>query len=257
MSIVSLFSGAGGLELGLERAGFGETLAQVEIDPYCRRVLRRHWPGAMLLEDVRAAGAHNLPRARTLCGGFPCTDVSVAGERAGLEGEESGLWREFHRIAGELRPPRIVVENVSSGARNWLPHVRRDLHLLGYRTRALLLSAFECGAPHHRRRVFVLAADPDRVPIRDIEQWGPGRRARQVSAPGQALAPPDGDPRPAPWRWRRAGRAWTFESGVPGALDGVPHGVERRRLMGNACSPIQAEVAGRFFLAVTGPVNPG
>lgn len=172
----SLFSGIGGLELGLERAGFGPVAWQVECNPYARKVLAKHWPNVdRSVEDVRLGTAQSLSPVGLICGGFPCQDVSTAGKGAGLTGARSGLWYEYLRILSELRPACAVIENVASGARRWLPHVRRDLHLLGYRTRALALSAFDIGAPHMRRRVFVLAAHPDRIGLR-LEQ-GRGERA--------------------------------------------------------------------------------
>ncbi len=156
--IGSLFSGIGGLEIGLEAAGLGPVAWQVEQDPFCRAVLAKHWPAVdRSVSDVRTAGASNLRPVDLICGGFPCQDVSGAGKGAGLAGERSGLWFEFARIVGELRPRIVVVENVASGARRWLCRVRSDLHTLGYRTRAIALSAADVGAPHLRRRIFIVA----------------------------------------------------------------------------------------------------
>lgn len=158
--IGSLFSGIGGLELGLEWAGLGPVSFQVEIDPFCRRVLAKHWPDATRHEDVKTVGANNLPRVDLICGGFPCQDVSSAGAGAGLKhGTRSGLWYEYLRIVSELRPARVVVENVASGAKRWLCEVRGNLHAIGYRTRAFALSAADVGAPHLRKRIFVVASD--------------------------------------------------------------------------------------------------
>lgn len=180
MSIGSLFSGIGGLELGLEAAGLGAVAWQVEIDPFCRRVLAKHWPDAARdVCDVRVAGAATLAPVDVICGGFPCQDVSAAGKRAGLEGERSGLWYEYRRIVSELRPRIVVVENVASGAPKWLPTVRRQLCELGYNTTALAVSAEDVGAPHRRARVFVVGlADPNRQwqpqpsgAVRDLGGW--------------------------------------------------------------------------------------
>lgn len=155
LSIGSLFAGIGGLEKGLEMAGLGPVVFQVEISPFCRSVLARHWPDAVRYEDVKTASG--LPPVDVICGGFPCQDVSVAGKGAGMEGARSGLWREFARIVGELRPRFVVVENVASGKSRWLPTVRRDLHLLGYDSTAYAISAADVGAPHLRRRILVVA----------------------------------------------------------------------------------------------------
>ena len=95
MKISSLFSGIGGLELGLEAAGVGETLWQVEQDAFCRSVLARHWPDARRFEDVRTVRAGDIAGAELICGGFPCQYVSKAGAGAGLAGSRSGLWWAF------------------------------------------------------------------------------------------------------------------------------------------------------------------
>lgn len=156
--IGSVFSGIGGLELGLEWAGLGPVAWQVEIEPYCRAVLARHWPEASRkVTDVRVAGASNLAAVDVICGGFPCQDVSSAGKRAGLAGAKSGLWYEYRRIVDELRPRGLVIENVASGAKAWLPQISADLADLGYRARALGVGARDVGAPHRRNRIFVVA----------------------------------------------------------------------------------------------------
>lgn len=116
MTIGSLFAGIGGLELGLERAGLGPVVWQVEIDPYCRSVLARHWPNAVRYPDVQRVGSANLSPVDIICGGFPCQDVSGAGKGAGLAvGTRSGLWYEYRRIVAELAPRVVVAENVASG----------------------------------------------------------------------------------------------------------------------------------------------
>ena len=109
MKLGSLFSGIGGLDLGFERAGF-EVAFQCEIDPHARRVLAQHWPGVECYPDVSTL--NRPPAVDVLCGGFPCQDVSVAGRRAGLDGERSGLWFEFHRILSVALPRFCVIENV-------------------------------------------------------------------------------------------------------------------------------------------------
>lgn len=159
----SLFSGIGGLDLGLEWAGLGPTVWQVEQDHYCRAVLAKHWPYAdRSVTDVRAVAASSLSRPRLLIGGFPCQDVSGAGKGAGLAGERSGLWFVFRDIVEAFRPEGVIVENVASGKKRWLCQVRSDMQALGYRTRAVQVSAADVGAPHLRERVFVLAlADSD------------------------------------------------------------------------------------------------
>lgn len=174
MKIGSLFAGIGGLELGLERAGLGHVAWQVEKDNFCLAVLKKHWPHVRKHDDVKTVGAGNLEPVDLLCGGFPCQDVSGAGKGRGIEvGTRSGLWIEFDRIVGELRPTWIVVENVASGQAKWVSRVQHDLRARGYDTRAYALSAADVGAPHLRRRIFVVAhADAHRREANGVEPEG-------------------------------------------------------------------------------------
>ena len=156
LTIGSLFAGIGGLELGLEWAGFGPVLWQVERDAYAARVLARHWPSAKRYDDVRTVGKHNLQSVDILCGGFPCQDLSFAGKGAGLNGERSGLWREFARIIGEIRPKYVVVENVAALLSRGLEEVLGDLAALGYDAQWDCIPASAMCAPHRRDRIFIV-----------------------------------------------------------------------------------------------------
>jgi DNA (cytosine-5)-methyltransferase 1 len=229
LTIGSLFSGIGGLDLGLERAGLGPVVFQVEQDPFCRAVLEKHWPNVdRSITDVRAASASVLPRVSILCGGFPCTDVSSAGKGAGLAGKHSGLWYEYLRIIGELAPPYVVVENVASGRKRWLCAVRSGLHELGYRTTALGVSAADVGAPHRRERIFVVAyADRGRSEGCNARRERAGQRAAQRGR--EALADADRDDvrveqqrLPA----RRQGRVRDGAEPEPGDADPHPGGAD-------------------------------
>ncbi len=184
MRLGSLFSGIGGLDLACE-AVFGARVAwQVEgvslqaakrtalgpIDAaswaklreyarhgaFNRRVLARHWPHVDRFGDVRTVGAHNLDPVGIICGGFPCQDLSVAGSRAGLDGERSGLYAELLRIVVELDPAYVVIENVP-GLLKYESRLAADFDAAGYGLRWQPLAACNIGAPHRRKRVFVLA----------------------------------------------------------------------------------------------------
>lgn len=157
MRIGSLFAGVGGLELGLERAGVGRVRWQVEIDPFCQKVLARHWPTTQRFQDVKECSRTNLDPVDLVCGGFPCQDMSSAGKRAGLTGARSGLWFEYLRIVGELKPCWVVVENVASGAHAWVDTVLSGLGQLGYMCLPIPIAAADVGAPHLRQRVFIVA----------------------------------------------------------------------------------------------------
>jgi DNA (cytosine-5)-methyltransferase 1 len=110
LRLLDLFSGIGGFSLGLERSGAFETVAFCEIDPYCRRVLRKHWPDVRQYHDVRTLTADALQRdgiaVDAICGGFPCQDISYAGAGAGIEGKRSGLWGEYARLIGRATTAR-------------------------------------------------------------------------------------------------------------------------------------------------------
>jgi DNA (cytosine-5)-methyltransferase 1 len=189
LTIGSLFSGIGGLELGLEWAGLGPVKWQVEIDPFCRRVLAKHWPEVKRFDDIRTVGREQLGSVDLICGGFPCQDVSSAGKRAGLAGARSGLWFEYARIVGELQPRWVVVENVASGARLWVDRVRTDLGGLGYETLPIPLGAVDVGAPHLRRRIFIVG----RLAAADADTQGEHARAEHAEVEGAPEPSADAD----------------------------------------------------------------
>jgi DNA (cytosine-5)-methyltransferase 1 len=160
MTCGDLFAGIGGMSLGLERAGF-TVRWQVEREPYCETILARHWPAVVRRRDVRFAGAGNLERVDLIAGGFPCQDVSAAGRGAGLAGHRSGLWREFARIVGELRPRWVLVENVPALRRRGADIVLGDLEAAGYACWPLVVGARHVGAPHRRDRVWIVGGLAD------------------------------------------------------------------------------------------------
>lgn len=160
LRVGSLFTGIGGLDLGFERAGF-EIAWQVEIDEWCRRVLAKHWPTVPRYVDVREVGAHNLPYVDVIVGGFPCQDTSLAGRRAGLDGERSGLWAEYARIVRELRPRYVVVENVPG----ILYPIRRDGHVIAPAPIATVLGDLAaCGYDAEWQMLSANAVDTEGTP---------------------------------------------------------------------------------------------
>ena len=153
MKIVSLFSGIGGLDLACERAFGGTTTAQVEREPFAVRVLERRWPDAVRHDDVTT---YRGEPCDVVCGGFPCTDLSVAGKREGLDAARSGLYHEMIRIVSESQPQYVVFENVPPLLK-YRGRVDTDLARLGYGTIWQVCEASDVGAPHRRQRVFVVA----------------------------------------------------------------------------------------------------
>lgn len=131
LKVLDLFSGIGGFSLGLERTGGFKTVAFCEIDPYCRAVLKKHWPDVPCFEDVTKLNGSDIGPVDVICGGFPCQDISLAGKGAGLSGARSGLWYEFHRVIDETRPSWAVIENVSALRARGLDAVLGSLAAIG------------------------------------------------------------------------------------------------------------------------------
>jgi DNA (cytosine-5)-methyltransferase 1 len=157
----SLFSGVGMMDYAFAQAGF-DIRFQVEVDPYCRKVLVHHaptyWPDATLYADVRDVTGEQLGYVDALFGGFPCQDVSATGTRAGIQaGTRSGLWFEFKRIIGDIRPRVVLLENVAAITRRDGIKVITGLTEMGYDTKWGVISAASVGAPHQRERWWCVA----------------------------------------------------------------------------------------------------
>ena len=160
MTVGSLFSGIGGLDLGLERAGH-RVVWSCESNPYCRRVLAKYWPHVPCYEDVTTLTGNELAPVDLICGGFPCQPVSQAGQRKGLNDEERWLWPHFARILGAVRPRYALVENVPglltvNGGRAF-GEVLGDLAEIGMSCEWDVLSAAQFGAKHLRNRLWIVA----------------------------------------------------------------------------------------------------
>ena len=165
LRVLDLFSGIGGFSLGLERTGGFETVAFCEIEEFPRRVLAKHWPGVPIYDDVRTLTGARLAAdgiaVDVITGGFPCQDLSSAGQQLGISGQRSGLWGEIARLASELRPQYVLVENVANllaGERGaWFGRVLGDLAAIGYDAEWHCIPASAVGAPHSRERVWIVA----------------------------------------------------------------------------------------------------
>lgn len=247
--IGSLFSGCGGLDMGIEAAlgPDAETVWQVEKDPYATKVLEKHWPNAERYTDVRAVGSHNLSPCDVLIGGFPCTEVSISNnkwgdpDKVGLEGDNSGLWREMYRIIREMEPRGVVIENVPALADRGLGQVLGDLMALSGLYRYIewdCLSAKAVGARHRRDRIFIIchnAANPMRkrlegqqLPIRTKEKYS------WVSDPCR----------------------WATEPPMDRVANGVRDRAHRLRLLGNAVVPQVAYQVGLAYQSTLSPTSP-
>lgn len=158
MHVLSLFSGIGGFDRAFESAA-AEIIQQVEIDEACNRVLARHWPAVPRVRDVRDVGRVECD---VICGGFPCQDLSVAGKRAGLAGERSGLWFEFLRIVRLNTPSWVCIENVpgllSSNEGRDFAVILQGLVECGYGICWRIFDSQFDGVAQRRRRLFIVAS---------------------------------------------------------------------------------------------------
>jgi DNA (cytosine-5)-methyltransferase 1 len=218
---LALFAGAGGGILGGLACGF-RTVCAVEIDEYARRILlARQRDGCLprfpIWDDVRTFdGIPWRGHIDVITGGFPCQDISSAGKRAGIAGARSGLWADFARIIGEVRPRYALIENSQHLRTRGLDVVLRDLAEIRYDAEWMVLGAADVGAPHQRDRLWILAADADR----DIVWLQP---RRECGACGAEAAEHRHD--------RQV--AWPLRASNPRVDDGLAHRVDRTRATGN------------------------
>lgn len=181
----SLFTGIAGLDRGFDLAGY-RCLWQVEVDKYCRQVLRKQYPAVPLHGDITQVRGADLERPDVIIGGSPCQGISLAGHRKGLDDPRSKLWWEFHRILGEVRPRHFLLENVaglltSSDGRD-LGAIIGSVGELGYSVAWRVLDSQHFGVPQRRRRIYVVGS---------LGDW---------SGPGEVLLEPEGvrgDPPPS------------------------------------------------------------
>lgn len=268
LQVLDLFSGIGGFSLGLERTGGFETVAFCEIDPFCRRVLAKHWPEVPCYDDVRTLtddrlAADGITRVDVICGGFPCQDISFAGNGAGLAGARSGLWSEIARLTCELRPQFVCVENVTALLSRGLGVVLRDLAGLGYDAEWQDVSAEDIGAPHPRSREWIVAY-PSGSRLERLwcterveTQIANARRANELANAAflsrlhslgkrRLSAIIDGEAERPSW----AGQQWPETQPLLCRVDdGVPDRVDRTSALGNAVVPQIPELIGNAILA--------
>jgi len=264
VKVLDCFAGIGGFTLGLERAGF-ETVAFCEIEPYCQKVLAKHWPEVPIYDDIREITADRLIRdgirPDVITGGFPCQDISTAGKQAGIDGERSGLWGELARLIGEVQPRYAIMENVtnliSGDSGRWFGRVLGDLAQVGYDAEWHCIPASAIGAHHHRDRVWIVAypnSDSESVCTQyaraiqeaalladtDIER-SQGRTEKQIlrerHIQGQLK------------RSREDKAAiWATEPRMGRVANGVPARSHRLKCLGNAVVPPIPELIGRAII---------
>jgi len=234
LRILDLFSGIGGFSLGLERTSGFETVAFCEIEKFPRKVLAKHWPDVPCFDDVRTLKGHDVGTVDVICGGFPCQDLSSAGDQKGIgEGTRSGLFREMLRLAQECGRPIIIFENVSrflSGPTEnpgqWFYEFLRSLAEIGYNAEWFCITAASLGAAHERDRIWIIAY-PDET---QLERGGISRRVYAQHANfGDACR-------------------WKDKPGVDRMANGIPSQMDRLAALGNSIYVDIATLIGNAIL---------
>jgi len=237
MKFGSLFTGIGGLDLGLEASGM-ECVWQVEYENFCKEVLKERWPDVKRYEDIFEVNAEELESVDLICGGFPCQPVSQAGKRAGTS-DERWLWPEFARIIRTIKPKWVVAENVtgllSANTGRAFAEVLRDLAESGYDA---VWDVFPSGgpsgvgAPHRRERIFIIAklADSDSERLEREKRKGKAGKKRK----------------PKGYSSQRS--QWATEPNVGRVADGIPNRLHRLKALGNAVVPQVTEKIGNMIM---------
>ncbi|MFC0667042.1 DNA cytosine methyltransferase [Azotobacter chroococcum] len=267
---LALFAGAGGGILGGQLLGW-RTVCAVERDAYAAQVLaQRQNDGALpafpIWSDVCSFdGKPWRGLVDVVSGGFPCQDISAAGNGAGIDGERSGLWREMARIIGEVRPQFVFVENSPLLVRRGLAVVLGDLAELGYDARWCVMGAADVGAPHQRDRIWIVAhANRAREPQ---QAWGEQESRMGTCFSGESMAHANSkhaqglEPKAQPGSHRRpAGlldrarsprveHCWPPEPSVGRVVDGLANRLDRLKALGNGQVPRVAATAFAFLAA--------
>ena len=241
LKVGSLFSGIGGLELGLEMTGNFKTVWQVEKDEYATNVLARHWPNMKRHNDVCTFPTKDYDwSCDVICGGFPCTDISSAGTKEGLDGKRSGLFYELARVVRLVGPRYVVLENVSALLNRGMGDVLGTLASLGYDAQWHCIPASAVGAPHIRDRIFILA-------YRSCSRTKTGLATKACKSSRISEVSDNhsyGTGRTEDWlkvEW------WSTEPPVDRMVHGIPRRVDRLRCLGNAVVPQVAHVVGHLL----------
>lgn len=271
MNQIELFAGIGGFGLAGRWAGI-ETICQVEIDPFCQKVLQKNFPNAQRHADIKNFdGTKYFGAVDIISGGFPCQPYSTAGKRLGKE-DERHLWPEMLRVIREARPRWVVGENVG-GLISWsgglvFEEVCADLEAIGYEVQPFVLPACSVDAPHRRDRIWFVANTNYNAGQRSISKYNEGTEyeSKTWAAHSSNDAPNSNGSRQqkhnpsavSNWPGFTSGNVsgiwerWTSEPAICGMDDGISAGLDKHRnkrlkALGNAIVP---QVAYQIFSAI-------
>jgi len=274
---LDLFSGIGGISLALRE--WVRPIAYCEIDPYCQGVLLSRmsdggipyapiWDNVTTLQGLPYRGHIDI-----IYGGFPCQDISIAGLGKGLAGERSGLFYEIVRLANEIRPKFIFLENVPAITTRGGLEVVKEITKMGYDSRWITITASSLGALHKRERWFLLAhsrssrcnKEQGRSPIGFQEtqpesSHGDKNDGNTMCKPGEQTNTISITQQNEGGSWRgHSGQHWPFESrdhwketvsDMGKCSDGIPNHVDRLRSLGNAVVPQQVKEAFKILMGI-------
>ena len=230
------------------------TVAFCEIEPYPRAVLAKHWPGVPIFKDVRKLAAADVHGVDVICGGFPCQDISVAGRGAGIDGERSGLWAEYARLIGEIRPRYVIVENVAALLGRGLGRVLGDLAALGFDAQWHCIPASAVGSPQGRDRLWIVAY-PGHAGLRERGKRGDAGKEMQnlagILSNGLQMCRREKEE-----VLERGNNGlsdhWAAEPSLGRVVDGIPRRSFRLHGLGNAVVPQIPELIGRAIIEYEG-----
>jgi DNA (cytosine-5)-methyltransferase 1 len=183
MRSIELFAGIGGIALAAKWAGI-ETVAFCEREPFCQKVLNKHWSDIPIFDDVRTLtkvelDKHNIKEIDLISGGFPCQPYSIAGKKQGSE-DERALWDEMFRIIKEIKPRWVVCENVDNFTRmDDFEKANSNMESIGYQVESFIIPASAIGAPHKRNRVFMVGysnGESEFQTDQTVSTFGSGRK---------------------------------------------------------------------------------
>lgn len=270
LKTLDLFSGIGGFSLGLERTGGFETVAFCEIDPFCREVLKKHWPEVEVYEDVRKLDYTGS--VDVICGGFPCQPFSVAGKQKGAE-DDRHLWPAMFSLIQKHRPRWVIGENVAGFINMALDDVLAELESEDYECRVFVIPACAINAPHRRDRVWIVGHTKHNGSFAS-KKCGKFKAASRKNTQGKKkTCQPERTSQPRDnedvaytkgakcqksvqtrrwWSRFTGSRQWCVEPNMGRVADGVSRRVDRIKALGNAVIPQIPEIIGHAILEAEG-----
>ena len=239
LRVLDLFSGIGGFSYGLEKTGGFKTEAFCEIEPYCQRVLKKHWEDVPVYKDIKELTVEQLRTdgivPDVVTGGFPCTNTSRAGNRQGIVGEDSQLWKELCRLIEETKPSWAIIENVSTLRSKVLTLVIQNLSEIGYMGEFHCIPCSAIGGLHRRDRIWLITYPRSKRLQRHSEGL---EKPRQILTQETISL----------YRSRVGKNQWSPKHRVCRILNGIPNRIQRFKCLGNSIVPQIAELIGEAIL---------